>query len=299
MKRSWLERPNVLLSLEMIQIYLDKKVSRASAQLAYYILLSIFPVLIIVSAILGMLPLSDSNLLSDLMKVLPAEVGPLLNDYLLYIQQNQSVGLLSGGIIMTLTASSAAFRGLMDIFGEVFGQRVQGGIVGVFFSVLLSLLLLVMIYGSLLVVLLGDWLLGMIQFLLDVPVLHYSWRLAQVLMPFGLIFLFLALIYRLTARTPRHKRMVLPGAFLAAVALVAATTVFSRFISLSSRYTTVYGSLASVIILMVWLFLCSNILILGNIFNFVRAQHRELFATGRIPRPFGLSFHNSRTPRRE
>ncbi len=282
--KKWLERPNVLFCLELVQIYLEKKVSRASAQLAYYILLSIFPVLIVVSAILGMLPLSGSDLLGDVIDVLPAAVGSLLEDYLLYVQNNQSVALISGGVIMTITASSAAFRGLMDIFGEVFGQRVRGGIIGVFFSVLLSLLLLVMIYGSLLVVLLGDWLLGMIQFLLDMPVVHYSWRLIQLLMPFGLIFLALALIYRLTARTPRHKRMVLPGALLAAVALVAATRLFSTFIGVSSRYATVYGSLASVIILMVWLFLCSNILIMGNIFNFVRARHRELYGTGRLPR---------------
>lgn len=282
--KKWLERPNVLFCLELVQIYLEKKVSRASAQLAYYILLSIFPVLIVVSAILGMLPLSGSDLLGDVIDVLPAAVGSLLEDYLLYVQNNQSVALISGGVIMTITASSAAFRGLMDIFGEVFGQRVRGGIIGVFFSVLLSLLLLVMIYGSLLVVLLGDWLLGMIQFLLDMPVVHYSWRLIQLLMPFGLIFLALALIYRLTARTPRHKRMVLPGALLAAVALVAATRLFSIFIGVSSRYATVYGSLASVIILMVWLFLCSNILIMGNIFNFVRARHRELYGTGRLPR---------------
>lgn len=281
--RKWMERPNVLLTVELVQIYLDKKVSRASAQLAYYILLSIFPVLLVVSAILGMLPLTSSDLLGDLVKVLPAGIGPLLDDYLRYVQQNQSVALLSGGIIMTLTASSAAFRGLMDIFGEVFGQRVRGGLVGIFFSVLLSLLLLVMIYGSLLTVLLGDWLLGMIQFLLDVPVLHYSWRLAQVLMPLLMIFLFLSLIYRLTARSPRHKRMVLPGALLAALALVGATRLFSYFISVSSRYTTVYGSLGSVIILMIWLFLCSNILIMGNIFNFVRAQHRDLFSTGPMP----------------
>ena len=282
--KNWLERPNVRFCLELIQIYLEKRVSRASAQLAYYILLSIFPVLIVVSAILGMLPLSGSDLLGDIIDVLPAAVGSLLEDYLLYVQNNQSVALISGGVIMTITASSAAFRGLMDIFGEVFGQRVREGIIGVFFSILLSLLLLVLIYGSLLIVLLGDWLLGMIQFLLDMPVVHYSWRLIQLLVPFGLIFLSLALIYRLTARTPRHKRMVLPGALLAAVALVAATSLFSSFIGVSSRYATVYGSLASVIILMVWLFLCSNILIMGNIFNFVRARHRELYGTGRLPR---------------
>ncbi|MBM6974915.1 YihY/virulence factor BrkB family protein, partial [Intestinimonas butyriciproducens] len=62
---------------------------------------------------------------------------------------------------------------------------------------------------------------------------------------------------------------VLTGGFLASVALVAASMLFSWFIGLSSRYSLVYGSLASVIILLVWLYLCGNIFILGNVFNYV------------------------------
>ena len=49
--------------------------------------------------------------------------------------------------------------------------------------------------------------------------------------------------------------------------MVAASAVFSWFIDLSSRYALVYGSLASLIILLVWLYLCGNIVILGSCFN--------------------------------
>jgi membrane protein len=45
--------------------------------------------------------------------------------------------------------------------------------------------------------------------------------------------------------------------------------------SRSTRYSLVYGSLASVIILLVWLYLCGNILILGNVANFVLYRHRQ------------------------
>ena len=57
-------------------------------------------------------------------------------------------------------------------------------------------------------------------------------------------------------------------------ALVAATALFSWFIGLSARYSLVYGSLASVIILLVWLYLCGNILILGDVFNCVWYRRR-------------------------
>ena len=55
---------------------------------------------------------------------------------------------------------------------------------------------------------------------------------------------------------------------------MAATALFSWFIGLSARYSLVYGSLASVIILLVWLYLCGNILILGDVFNCVWYRRR-------------------------
>ena len=277
-------RRSLTLVLRLLDIYIHARVTRSAAQLAYYLLLTIFPVLIVISSVLGMMPLADSQNLVDSLNELPPAIGGILMDYLVYVERNQSVALLSGGIIITLTASSAAFRGLMDIFGEVFGQRVRGGIVGFFFSLLLSVMLIILIYGALVIVLLGDLLLNMIRFLLDVPVLHYGWRLAQLALPFAMLFLFLALVYRLTARTPRHKRTILPGAFLAALILVAATNLFSNFLSVSTRYTTVYGSLAAVIILMIWLFICGNILIMGNIFNYAIAENQDQFGTMHLPK---------------
>lgn len=279
----WRDKTAVQFGMELVHIYLDKRISRASAQLAYYMLLSVFPVLMIISTILGMLPIENSDALNRILAAVPSTIGAILEDYLAYVTENQSAALLSGGIIMTLTASSAAFRGLMDIFGEIFGERIRGGAMGVLFSILMSLGMLIMIYGALLIVLLGDWLLDVVRALLDIPVLHYGWRLIQIVMPFAAIFLFLSLVYRITARTPRHKRTICPGALLTSVILVVATSIFSQFITSSSRYATVYGSLASVIILLVWLFLCSNIVIMGNVFNFVWANFEDKYGTGKLP----------------
>ena len=63
-----------------------------------------------------------------------------------------------------------------------------------------------------------------------------------------------------------------PGAVFASVGLVAGTGVFSMFISLSSRYSLVYGSLANIMLLMLYLFVCSNILVTGSLINCLRAK---------------------------
>ena len=55
-----------------------------------------------------------------------------------------------------------------------------------------------------------------------------------------------------------------------------ASILFSWFIGMSSKYSLVYGSLASVIILLLWLYLCGNILILGNVFNCVWYKRKKI-----------------------
>ena len=64
---------------------------------------------------------------------------------------------------------------------------------------------------------------------------------------------------------PANGRSIGAASLGAALAIVAASVLFSWFIGMSSRYALVYGSLASLIILLAWLYLCGNILLLGAV----------------------------------
>ena len=90
---------------------------------------------------------------------------------------------------------------------------------------------------------------------------------------------FLALVlilYRAgVSRRMQGNRVILLTALCTALAMVACSVLFSWFIGMSSRYALVYGSLASLIILLVWLYLCGNILILGNVFNYVWYRRKQ------------------------
>ena len=63
------------------------------------------------------------------------------------------------------------------------------------------------------------------------------------------------------------------GAVAAAILIVLVSVLFSWFISMSSRYPLIYGSLASIVIFMLWMYICGQILIMGNALNVVR-RHR-------------------------
>lgn len=271
--------PLVAFIVDVIEVYLDRRVSRSSAELAYYLLLSVFPMLIMVISALGWLHLDANSVISFLKTVLPAQIMDLFSDYISYVFTHQSSGLFLAGLIMSITASSAGFRSLMSISAEIYGRRTFRGVWYLLTSLIFSVLLLVMVYGSIVVVLTGNWFFNWFfnwfrtQFsMLPLP---KNLRWIRLMILFGIALLVLALLYRVTAPWSHQRPPVLKGAFFISILLAAASGLFSVFISLSTRYSTVYGSLASVIILMLWLYLCGNIVNLGNVLNYVWWRRKQ------------------------
>jgi len=268
----------VTFVLEVADLYFSKHVSRSAAELAYFLIMSFFPVLICVNAFIGLLDLEPAALVAAAAPVLPRESVPIIENYLQYISDNQSGAMLSAGIIMTFFSASAAFRALINVMDDVYERTSYHGIWQIIVSILFSGLFLVTVYLSIVVVLTGEWLFRLLEKWLrdtDIYALFWDWQWIRFLILFCLVLLFVLLVYRLAAPRGRPRPPVLTGGFLAAVALVGASILFSWFIGLSSRYSLVYGSLASIIILLLWLYLCGNILILGNVFNCVWYRHRR------------------------
>ena len=141
----------------------------------------------------------------------------------------------------------------------------------------LSVLFLLTIYLALVVLLTGGWLFHLVErlFRLETVTLPWDWQWFRFLLLFLLVFLLSCWCTGWPRPEAGHGRLSLQVPFWPPWPLVAATALFSWFIGLSSRYSLVYGSLASVIILLVWLYLCGNILILGNVFNCVWYRHKS------------------------
>ena len=260
--------PLVAFVVDVVEVYVDRRVSRSSAELAYYLLMTIFPLLIMIVAAVGMLPLDEDVVTNFLVTVIPSQSFDLLSDYVSYVLSHQSSGLFWAGLIMSITASSAAFRSLLAISEEIYGRKTFRGIWFMLTSLLFSVLLLVLVYVSLIVVLTGGWFFQWFRSFFYMLPLPTNLRWIRLVILGGVALLCLLLLYRVTAPWGNKRPPVLKGAFSIALLLVAASALFSIFISFSARYSTVYGSLASVIILMIWLYLVGNIVILGNVLNY-------------------------------
>lgn len=274
MKRLWQSGP-IRFVREIVELYFSAHVSRSSAALAYFLILSFFPVLICVNAFVGALDLNIAEVLGVVEQVLPKDVAAILADYVGYITENQSYGMLFAGLFMTLLSASAAVRTLMKTMGDIYGTVGYSGFRSIAASLIYALLLLVTMYLSIVVLLTGNWFIHLVDRFLPIRLSLWDWRWIRFVVLFALVLLFILMMYRACAPSEKPYPPVLTGAVLATAALVGASILFSWFIGMSSRYSMVYGSLASVIILLVWLYLCGNILILGNVFNCVWYRRKK------------------------
>lgn len=273
MRRLWNSSP-VRFIRDFINLYFSARVSRSAAELAYFLILSFFPALICVNAFVSALQL-DLNQISQIMSsFLPKSVSAILTDYIQYITTNRSVAMTAAGVSVMVVSASAAVRALMKIMDDINGSVKYPGVWGVFISVAFSVLLLVTIYMSMLVVLTGSRLFRFVERLLGLEDRLSSWHWLLFLLLFALVLLFILLLYRITTPVRSPRQPVLVGSLLASVTLAAASGLFSWMMSLSSRYSLVYGSLASVIIMLVWLYLCGHILILGNTLNYILYRNK-------------------------
>ena len=248
-----------------------------------------------VNYFIGLFHLNLEQLVSGLDQVLPDEALAVIADYLGYASQTQSPALSGGqpGYHCTVRLRRAAHPAAqaMDELYQA-RNRTRRACAGWWLSVVLSLLFLLTIYLSVVVIFTGDWFFHLLETHLPhppaapdppAPLLSSLWLWMRYLLLFCFVLLLVLAIYRLgTPRRFRSSRNVLLPSVPSSPPWLTGGLLgclFSWFIGMSSRYSLVYGSLASLIILLVWLYFCGNILLLGALLSRVlevrRARHRS------------------------
>ena len=253
------------------ELYLSQRIPIAAAGLTYFLTLTFFPLLICLQAMLGALFPAAEELREVLELLLPKAAVSAVVDYLRYAAANQSSTLAVMALTMVASASSAAFRTVSRVIGDMRGRRRYSGLTALAFSFCFSLFFLAAVYFALILITTGKWFLDFADRHIYFMNISDSWRWGRFFLLGLLLFALLSLVYRITApRRGAHR--LLPGAALATAALLALSILFSAMIGASARYPLLYGSLASVVALMLWLYTAGNILFLGAALNVALEQ---------------------------
>ena len=264
----------------LIQRYFHDQVGRSAAELAYYLLFSLFPLLIFINAAIGMLHLSHKSLSVTLQSLLPPQASQLLTAYLSYIQQLDRPLLLYSCVFLTVYAVSRASTSLLRALSAAY-RLPRHNRTHLLTGILLSVLLLSSVVILLLVLLVSETVLLRICRFFPLPPLSIRlWSLLRILVAPLYMLAILVCFYAAVGRRRYTLWQAVPGAIFAVITGLGASWAFSNYFSHATRYSLLYGSLTAFMVLMLWLYLMGVIIILGGELNHLLANQTDLLNKG-------------------
>ena len=251
-------------------------VNAYASSAAFFIFLSLIPCIILVCSLLPLTPLEKSDLLTAV-QIMPAPVVPLMVT-LVESLYDSTVGIVSVAAITTAWAAGkgmlALMRGLNAVNGVVEGRGyILQRIVATFYTVIMLALLLL----SLVIMVFGDTIVRLIGGIF--PLLQEVLKLVMIFKPlFSWLFLTLAfmLVYAFVPNRRLKVRDQFPGALFSAVTWNLFSYGFSIYID-QFNGLSVYGSLSTIVVIMLWLYFCMYLLLAGAHLNrFAEPFKREI-----------------------
>lgn len=256
-------------------IYLDEQVPRAAAAMSYYLTMSLFPLIVCLYALLGRNYESMLRILELADRVVSPETTRYVKGFLIYVANHSGSGMLLAAVTLLLSSASAGVRVMQLELREIRGRQSSWlGVKGWLFSLVFSLGFVAVLYFGILVMLTGPTVLAFVEKILPMLPITKSWDWLRFFVLGGLVFLTLWGVYAVSALHGGEKGHTAPGALLGTLGIVLMSMAFSGFIAVSARYPLVYGSLASIILLMFWLFLSCQMICIGAALNTVIARER-------------------------
>ena len=242
-----------------------------AAQLAYYFLFALFPFFLVLTTLLGFLPLP--NLMDRLMEMvgqmLPGDALRLVQENVHDLFTNPRGGLLSFGILAALWTSSSALTAIIDGLNRAYDVqegrpywKVRG------MAILLTIGLSAFIIGSLLLLTFGPQIGGWIADQVGLGrIFQVAWNVLRWPVIVGLIVLAMALIYYLGPDVEQRWQWITPGSLVAVIGWLLASLGFSFYVNNFGSYNAAYGSIGAVIVLLTWMYVSGFFVLLGGEIN--------------------------------
>lgn len=274
----WLQKDSFLpfLIRNSIDRYTRHSIAQTGGQLAYFFVLSIFPYIMFVNALIGVLHIPEESVYEWLTPFLPIQIVNIIAFYLSYLQQMPVSNLLWFGLVIGLFSASAAVNSLIDAINKAYRIRKQRSFIhNILLSVSFMLLLGISIPITIILMTLGREFMGWLNVKLGfefIPV--WLWNLLRLSVVLLILLSVVALIYYVIPNKKLHFVSILPGTVLSVICWFILTFFFSIYVQHSTRLSIIYGSISAIIILMMWLYFIGIILLLGAELNAIIDDYR-------------------------
>ena len=249
-----------------------------AGQLAYFILLSLFPFVMFLVAVAGLVtsdPQSSIKVLAENLQVfLPRDAVNILESYIDRTLQSTTAGVLTFGILATLWSASAGSDAIIKAANRSYGleeTRPTWKVWGISFlmvggHILMATAVVLVLFSV------GERtqnLTGLSHIVLE------AWNLLRWVFAFLAVNFALALLYYAAPAARVPFKWITPGGFAATVLIGLSGAILNFYVSDFGRYDQIYGQLGAVIVMMLWLYLTGFMVLVGVEINAVLARLAE------------------------
>ena len=265
---------------EMYYRLMYDEISLLSANLSYYFILSLFPMLIVALALTPYFKIDQQFLLEKIQSYAPGDLGNYLFDMISEVLNNKSNTIITVGIVFTLWSASSGIYGIIIAFNNAF--RVRDGriwIVTKIISVILTALFLVGMFLALALIVFGKQLTYILFHKFNLDQGFYNlWSVINYTLPLLFIFLVFVFLYTMGPNLKLKAISIIPGALFATLSWTIISKLFGYYIDHFSSYIKTYGTIGAFMAFILWLYITGYILIIGAeinaIFHNYKVEHR-------------------------
>ena len=279
MGKSWYQRWQALREdgQQLLEVTHINRISVHAASACYFMVLAVFPLLVLVLSILRYTPLELQTLLELLDGLVPPALMGAVERLVRSTYENSSTALLSVSVVVALWSAGRSIYGLVMGLNAIYGGkesrnyfhiRAIKALYMVLFIVGLVLTLVIHVFGKAIVAMLPVEAYPIFGFLADVVNSRYLL----------LLLVQTALFTAMSAALPNKSnpaRECVPGAVLASIGWQGFSAVVSLSVDNFRAYSHIYGSVYAVALCMLWLYCCVYIIFLGGAFNRFLAWYRQ------------------------
>lgn len=241
-----------------------------AAYAAYFIVLAVFPALVLILSVLRYTGMEVRGLVELLDDILPSTMAEGAEELIYSTYRNSSGAMVGVSAVTALWSASRGIYGLLTGLNAVYGVSENRGyiytrsisVVYTFVFILILLLTLVLhVFGNSIINLMRQVDNPVVIFFTDLIDLRFFLLLFLQSLVFTLMFMVLP--------NKRRSRFMesLPGGVLSSLGWLVFSDIYSIYVEIFSKYSTIYGSVYGIAITMLWLYCCMSILFYGGALN--------------------------------
>lgn len=246
----------------------EDHISAYAAQSAFFIMLSLVPILLLLMTLVRFTPITQADIMAAAYELFPKTVSStiisIVNEVYSQTGTAISVSLLvalwsAGKGVLAISNGLNTIRGQVETRNYIF-LRLRAAIYTVLFLLAIILSLVFLGFGNSISMLVNKYI-PVFQYVMDFIIETRTIIMILVLIVFSLS------IYMFLPNKRRKLRSQLPGAIFTAFGWTLASFIFSIYMDIFKGFSNMYGSLTTIVIIMLWLYFCMYVVLLGGEMN--------------------------------